>query len=277
MTSAAEDYQALRAKYEEFAKVGKRLPVNEWMQLIRLEEQRLGLRDDMVDDSINYMVEIPGLGDVVHLVPRAKISEEEMAAHRRALRYGFPSPLSQRQLDTLKWKREMYLKIRSSPVPEVQRYAGYWLNKIENVGDMMSATYWGGKGILYLLSKIGLKMRGPASRYTGWALIAKDIADVINLFKAARASRSKAKGDAHKSSSMNPFSKESKYNRGFKLKAKLPGIPDWIEIFQVTDELFGVGISFGSVVGFVQDLIWGVRKGAKIKVPSAPRNEAIDL
>lgn len=253
-----------------------REPFELWWMRMNVYKKALGLDDSEVDEGIKYGIEVPGLGDMIHLVPRAKISADELKAHRVAMKRGVPSPLSGGQLDTLKWKRETYLKIRRSPTPEVQRNAGWYVNQVENVGDMMTAAYWGGQGMLWLLGKAGLKVRGPAAKYVGWAMVAKDITDVINMFKIARTMRGQKKGQALKSDNLNPFSTESKLNRGFKMKAKIPGVPDWIEIVQVTDQFFGVGISFGGIVGFASDLMYGMRRGAEFTWKGRPIKEELE-
>lgn len=231
----------------------------------RLVKQELGTLTPQEEEQIKYAVSIPGIADVIHLIPRAKITPQEMANHKYAIAHGLADPLSDEQLKTLQWKRETWLKIKQSATPEEYRRIGWYLNQIENVGDMMTAAYWGGKGVLYTLTKLGMRVRGPAAKYVGWALLAKDIADTINLFKAARVVRGTKKKGSLGKERLNPLSKESKLNRGFKLKAKIPGVPDWIEILQVTDQFLGVGISFGAIVGFANDLFFGVPAGAQIK------------
>lgn len=268
--------------------MAERLPFALWWQQVQAQQRAQGLKDDELDETMKYAVEIPGVADVIHVIPRAKVSKDEMAAHRAALRRKLPSPLSARQLDTLKWKLETFKKIMLSPTPPEVRQIGWYINQVENVGDMMTATYWGGKGILWALSKIGLKVRGPLAKYMGWAMVGKDIADMINILRIAQRAaavpgpaplpisprqalffqtpRGQKKYLALKGGSLNPFSKEMKASRGFKLKAKLPGVPDWIEILQVTDQLFGVGVSFGPIVGFMTDALYGIRRGAEFKL-----------
>lgn len=226
-----------------------------------------GMLEATPEEAERLAIEVPGLGEMIHLIPRAKITPEEYEAHKRAKKLGVPSPLSERQLETLKWKREVWLKIKRSATPEEYRRIGWYLNQIENVGDMMTAGYWGGKGILYLVAKMGLKVKGPAAKYVGWFLLAKDITDIVNMFRVAATLRGMKKGEAYRKSRLNPLSTTSKFSRGFKLKAKLPSIPDWIEIAQVTDQFFGVGISFGPIVGFISDLFFGLPMGRKVKAP----------
>jgi hypothetical protein len=278
--------------------MAEREAIGLWWQKVQAQARQLGVKDDDIDEGVKYVVEVPGISDVIHLIPRAKISEAEMKAHRAALRRHEPSPLSGRQLDTLEWKRKTWLKIQQSPTPAVAREAGWYLNQIENVGDMMTAAYWGGKGLLWMIGKVGLAIPHPVAKIVGWALTAKDVADVLNLFRMARVGRplgavgpvpvsvaqagffetpmGQKKMKGLRSGSLNPFSKESKLSRGFKLKAKLPSIPDWIEIAQVTDQLFGVGISFGAIVGFASDVLYGIRRGAEFKAEWPMSKSPID-
>lgn len=257
--------------------MAEREPFAIWWQRVQAGARGLGVKDDDMDEGVRYAVEVPGVGEIIHLIPRAKVTKEEMLLRRNALRRGEPSPLSARQEDTIRWKKQIFLRIMRSPTPEVVRNAGWYVNQVENVGDMMTAGYWGGKGILWLLGKLGLKARGPAARYVGWAMVAKDIADLVNLFRMARTLRPTKKHEGLKSSSANPFSKEAKLSRGFRLKAHIPGVPDWIEIAQVTDQFFGVGISFGGIVGFAQDLVYGIRRGAEFFPGEKPLKELPQL
>jgi hypothetical protein len=119
--------------------------------------------------------------------------------------------------------------------------------------------------------------RTPASKYMGWALVAKDITDMVNLFRMARVARPTKKKAALKGSGLNPFSTERKLSRGLKMKAKLPGVPDWIEIAQLTDQWFGVGISFGAIVGMFTDLHWAIKRGRTIVIPPGPSRHPIEI
>lgn len=268
---SVQDWQSESAEF-----VKKREEFAVWWQTQQGYARAMGIKDDDMDEGIKYAVSVPGLAEVIHLVPRAKVTKEEMRIRRLALARGEPSPLTKAQEETIDWKRRTFLKIMASPTPEVSRQAGWYLNQIENVGDMMTAAYWGGKGILWAAAKAGLKMRSPAAKIVGYAMVGKDIADVINLFRLARAQRATKKKAGLKGSSMNPFSKETKASRAFKMKAHVPGIPDWIEIAQVTDQFFGVGVSFGPIVGFVSDAIYGVRRDAEFKWDAPVGKSALD-
>jgi hypothetical protein len=50
-----------------------------------------------------------------------------------------------------------------------------------------------------------------------------------------------------------------------KVKRTIPTLGESLEIAQTSDMLAGIGLSFGPIVGFVQDLIFGLPRGAKLE------------
>lgn len=243
------------------------------------------------------VVHIPGMSDVIHLWPASKPSEQECEAHRimtyksppvptyaENLKYYeqrkaagtiLPSPLAQDQLDYLKEKRAKISRIRESPTPELVKSFGTVMTWFDDFGDMMTTAAWGGKGALWLATKIGIKVASRAVPYLGWILLAKDIADTVNLFRMIKILGRSAKRMKWQSDGINPFGKKAFASRLTKLAKKLPGVPDWIEIAQTTDQLFGVGISFGPIVGLATDAIFGVIKGSEWR-PKRTVSRSID-
>lgn len=139
-----------------------REPFALWWQRYQAQARALGFGDTEMDQMNNYAIEIPGVSDMIHLIPRAKISAAELAAHKTAQRRGLPEPLSAAQLDTLKWKRDIFLRIMRSPTPPEVREAGWYVNQVENVGDMMTAAYWGGEGYPLHTGEAGLEDQGAS-------------------------------------------------------------------------------------------------------------------
>lgn len=231
------------------------------------------------------VVHIPGMSDVIHLWPKSKPSEQEVEAHRimtyksppaptyyENIKYyeqrvaagtQLPSPLSQDQLDYIKEKRAKVQRMRESPTPEIVKSFGWLMTQFDDFGDAMTTAAWGGKGALWLATKIGIKVASRAVPYLGWILLAKDIADTVNLFRMLKILGRSAKRMKWQSDGVNPFGKKAFASRLTKLAKKLPGVPDWIEIAQTTDQLFGVGISFGPIVGLATDALFGVIKGSE--------------
>jgi len=60
----------------------------------------------------------------------------------------------------------------------------------------------------------------------------------------------------------NPFTKKSKLKLARRLKKFKPSVGNALEALQVTDNIFGVGISLGPIMGFVQGAISGTIRSA---------------
>lgn len=225
-------------------------------------------------------VYVPGITDMIHIIPKAKISEEEMKAHRAALRRREPSPLSERQLEELARRREVYLRIKQSVTPEYVKSIGKFMNWMDDAGDAMTTAYWGGKGASKVFEKVTGKSASKIVPFLGWALVAKDIFDVVSIFKLARSIRGQAKGDRWKDIETNPFGKKARVGRARRLRKGRPSLSDYIEILQTTDMLFGVGISFGPAVGFALDLFFGAMFGIPVakswKEYKSPLDQAVE-
>ncbi|MBA7496728.1 hypothetical protein ES702_07337 [subsurface metagenome] len=58
-------------------------------------------------------------------------------------------------------------------------------------------------------------------------------------------------------SSINPLHRKAKVRRAAKLLRKLPTVGELAEAAQTTDNLFGIGISFGPIIGMAQDFMTG--------------------
>lgn len=234
------------------------------------------------------VVWVPGITDMVHIRPPNKPNEQEMEAHRIAtgksapvpkyaenlqyyekrVKLGGPyeSPLDTAQQAYLAEKREKLRRMRDSPAPEVVRSIGKVMTMLDDFGDSMTTLAWGGKGALWLATKIGLKVASRAVPYLGWALLAKDIVDLVNIFRPLQMLGRAMKRAKWKSDYVNPFGKTAKANRLDKLAKKLPGVPALMEIAQTTDTYLGVGISFGPLVGLATDAIFGTIKQAEWKL-----------
>jgi len=62
---------------------------------------------------------------------------------------------------------------------------------------------------------------------------------------------------------VNPFSREARLNRGQQARSWRPTIYNLLEVAQTTDALFGVGLSFGAIVGLVSDSAFGLEQQAR--------------
>jgi hypothetical protein len=82
-----------------------------------------------------------------------------------------------------------------------------------------------------------------------------------------------SKGRVSKLGKLNPFSMHARLDRSRTLRSWKPSIYNLMEVAQTTDQLFGVGVAFGGLVGLVQDSAFGAeqaRRGVPVQVSAAP-------
>jgi hypothetical protein len=244
-------------------------------------------------------IEVPALGDIFHLWPGANISAQAGEAHK-ILTWKNPPPatfpenavyneirsragrpvasnLTADQLARLAWKKKKAIAISRSPSSQAARSVGQYANAIDNVTDAATTAAWGGKGALWLLRKIGLKGAVRLEPMVGAAFVVKDVFDAIQLMRVVNLARDQFKKHKVKMDDYNPFSQKAKVGRASKMAAKVPGFGAAVEIAQTTDSLFGVGLSLGPVVGFIEDLYFGLSKyGTRLKVSTRDLTGELD-
>ncbi len=195
-------------------------------------------------------VNIPGFSDVIHIIPKARISAEERAAHLWATKRGLPSPLTQEQLDSMAYKKFRFLKALSSATPTWMKNAGAVMTVLDNVEDGLVTVSVLGK----LAAKIAPRLLGKMIPGVGWVLLGSDILNAVNLVSwvsfAAKGGKRKIEGLAER----NPFHAKAAANRAFKIKRAVPTVGEVLEILQTTDQLFGVGLCLGGLMGMVTDM-----------------------
>ncbi|HEY4658691.1 MAG TPA: hypothetical protein VIH11_04195, partial [Gemmatimonadaceae bacterium] len=74
----------------------------------------------------------------------------------------------------------------------------------------------------------------------------------------------------------NPFGWSARAKRARILRSWKPSISNLIEVAQTTDQIYGVGVSFGGLVGLVMDSAFGVEqklRGAPVEITVVPGGE----
>lgn len=113
----------------------------------------------------------------------------------------------------------------------------------------------------------------------GWVLLASDILNLLNLLgmmatptfallcrgpqealaagvPAALFKRA-LKSETWAMHNLNPFSREARAARVLRSAGKLPSIGNLLEVAQTTDQLFGIGVSLGGLVGVINEAAFG--------------------
>lgn len=215
------------------------------------------------------IVSIPGWDDVIHLQPRVQVSREQRdeywTARRERRAPNLPEPITA-ELDR---RLDMVRRIRAAPDAEVAGSWGRILTALDNVQDFMSMLSLFGRVALWLAPRV-------LGRLIPGVNIIIAVSDLLNLLSligmtATPLYQLLCKGPAAALAAGVPVlimkqalkgriwgdALRSPYSRLAKLRAPLPAltarklIAGTLETLQTTDQLFGRGISFGALVGLI--------------------------
>lgn len=203
-------------------------------------------------------ITVPGLEDIIQIHGVDPMTQDEEKAWKKKDWNYFP----QRRLWDLQEKkrksRERYLAMLHSPTPTVSMNAGAILTSLDNAQDALTVMSVLGRIAIKLAPRIlGRAIAGPV----GWIMTAADILNLgmmigrnmtapgMGYMAGKRAGESMTDG--------NPFSTKARVARAERVKKWFPTKGNLIELAQVTQNVFGVGISLGPIVGLMQDIMMG--------------------
>jgi len=215
-----------------------------------------------------YKIRIPGLDDIIHLEREIVMTEAEKAAWKKR-DYDQIAPIRREKIQEMKARRrEKYLGMLASPTPNIWRNAGSIMCSLDDAQDAMTA--------LSVIGRIAIKVAprvlsraflGPV----GWLMAAADIINLAMLIGRTLTMPMPGKRLYERTTEWNPFSRKSAIKRGYRLQSAMPTAGNMIEIAQVTDNIWGVGICLGPIVGLIQDVVWGtIRRihGGEVRIMS---------
>lgn len=196
-------------------------------------------------------INIPGFDDIIHWKLPTKISTEEMAAHRFAKKRKLPSPLNPEQLLMLTSRKYRFLKSLASPTPAWMRNVGAIQNALDNAQDAMTTTAVLGRWA----AKLAPRLLGRAVPVLGWVLIGGEIINLGNIFTWMRFAGNPTSCKKMDLANKNPFHRKAAIARAAKMRRSWATVGEMIEILQTTDQVFGVGLSLGGIVGAATDVL----------------------
>lgn len=213
-----------------------------------------------------YTMYIPGFEDIVKYKLTRPPTEEEVLLYRAK----DVSTLGQVRYDEIKElmakKKEAFLRMMSSPTPTWINNIGTSMTFLDDINDAAGTLSVVCRiGAHLLPSTLGKVLLGPA----GWALTIADIANVGMTIMRAPLTRITSKSSLAKGTSSNPFCKEARVARSERLKRIKPTKGEIIEGLQTTNQVFGVGLSLGPLVGAFIEAFTGpyrVLQGKKVTV-----------
>lgn len=182
-------------------------------------------------DKHGYVIKIPSFDDIIHLKPNLMKTVDEIKAE----------------------KKEGLMNILASPMPKWGRkYASImtYLDDIQDAGSIIFPAF-------QMLWRTAPKVFGKVLPFMGWALLGFDLLNfVIGVGRLPMAPMT-GKRLYCEYLKTNPFSKKAQWERKDRIKFHKPGFADVLQVLQTTDNVTGVGISLGGLMGFAQDLIYG--------------------
>lgn len=216
-----------------------------------------------------YTITIPGLSDIIKIeVEKPITQEEEYQYHKK--NWGYFSEERLEGLRKMKQKRkDRYLAMLASPTPSIVSNAGSIMTALDDCQDAMDTL-----GCIAIMARIagprilGRVLMGP----TGWFLLATDIVNAVQLLGRRAMTPMIAKRNAEKMTGLNPFTKKARVRRALRTMRVMPTKGNVIQGLQTTEEVFGMGLCLGPIIGLGLDIAFGSVRTTfglppKIKVP----------
>ncbi|KKN27134.1 hypothetical protein LCGC14_0867520, partial [marine sediment metagenome] len=225
-----------------------------------------------------YKIHIPQFSDIFtwNVTPEPSPAELQLYRQKKVKELGEARYAAIKAL-MLK-KRENYLRILASPTPQFIQNAASVLTTLDDVNDVLGTAAVVARIVARRLPAMAAKfLLGPA----GWALVGADIAGLaLKLYSLPFKAR-RLQHELNETLKGNPLSKKGKLRRLNKLKRLRISKGELIEALQTTDNMFGVGISLGGIMGLLTDIPAGIYhhiRGEKVTVTGLPKTlDFLDL
>lgn len=213
-----------------------------------------------------YTITFPGLYDIIKIPLEKPITEQE-ADDWRNKRWDKFSESRLYELRKYKKKRkDKFLAMLASPMPEIVSNAGALMTAIDNAQDaLFTLAAMGWAALRFSPPPVAAALALP----TGVAFTAANALNVIQTLGMGGLPGIEAKRAWQKKTNIDPWSKKGRIAYAKHLVKTFPKKAILIQALQTTEEVFGVGLSLGPIVGLFIDIIAGpVRRiyGDKVTV-----------
>lgn len=241
------------------------------VKLHRFTSEEFDKRKAAYTAKYGYTINIPGFRDIVKLGLDRPPTEEELSKYSSR----DPGELSVERWEYIKAhkqrKKESFLRMMQSPSPTWVSNIATAMTFLDDVNDSLGTLSMVTRLAAHMLPKaLGRVLMGPA----GWALTAAEIANIGMTLSRLPIRAVALKTKMHRGLGLNPFSKKAKVARAAKLRTLRPSKGEIIEALQTTDNIMGVGLCLGPIMGLITDIISGTYrtlkgKSVSVSMPSA--------
>lgn len=217
-----------------------------------------------------YSITVPGIEDIIKINWTKPMTPDEEMWYRQKKWHLFSSKRLADLRELKAKKKERYNAMLASPQPKILRSAGSILTAADDAQDAISTLAVAGKLAMKAAPKIlGKILTGPVGALT-------TMSDALNMVQAMGTfcmAPMMGKRSSEKMTKTSPRHRKSKLKRAAKLKNWSPNKGDALQLLQTTEQVFGVGISLGPIMGFVQDIAAGAVRtalGQKVTIKEKP-------
>ena len=213
-----------------------------------------------------YTMTVPGLSDIVHIGVPNKMTEEETRLWKSRKYDEIPGDRLEEIKEMKQKKKDKFLSMLGSPTPHIVNNAGSIMTSIDDAQDALGTLAFVGRVAIAAAPRIiGSVLSGPV----GWAMTAAEMLNLVQHLGYKRLGSKKGKRAKDAATQDNPKSKLYKVKQALKTKSIWPSQGRIVEALQVSDNIFGIGICLGPLVGFAIEAVAGPARrigGAKVDV-----------
>ena len=218
-----------------------------------------------------YEVHFPRLSDIIHIKKAYEPTRKEFSDWKKGYREKLGYEKYYDIEKTVTDKRERYRRMLASPMPNWGYNVASVMTFFDDVNDTLGTIGVIARVAVRIFPKVLSKFfLGPI----GWIFLAADLAGLVMSIMRLPFSCIANKRMFHSARDLNPFSRNARTARARKLRRIRPTKGELIEMAQTSDNVFGVGLCLGPIVGFAYDLVSGAYrtvKGEKVSWFSEPQ------
>lgn len=240
------------------------------VKLPRWTKAEFDLKRQAYTAKHGYEIHVPGFEEIFHWRIPNEPTPSELALYKSK---DVPA-LGEKRYEEIKGlmdkKKERFLRLLASPTPRIAMNAASMLTFLDDINDTVGTVGVVARTAAHLLpATAGKFLTGPA----GWAFLAADITNIAMELSRLPWKAKRLQHDFHSAIGLNPLSKKAKLRRLNKLKRLKLSKGEIIEGLQTTDNLFGIGICLGPIMGLLYDIPFGMYRafqGREVRVTGLP-------